>query len=73
MEPLAKALLLIGAVLFLAGGVLFVLAKLHFRGLPGDFVYRGEHTTIYLPLATCILISILGTLLLWLWQWFSRR
>jgi DUF2905 family protein len=73
MEPLAKILLLAGSVLFLAGGLLWVLAKLHFRGLPGDIVYHGDRTTFYFPLATCLFLSLLGTLALWLWQWISRR
>jgi DUF2905 family protein len=73
MEPLAKILLLTGAVLFMVGGLLFVLARLHFRGLPGDFVFHGRRTTVYLPLATCVIISILGTVLMWLWQWITRR
>jgi hypothetical protein len=73
MEQLAKIFLIAGAILFSAGGVLFVLAKLRFRGLPGDVVYRGEHTTVYFPIVTCVVVSIVGTMLLWLWRWFSRR
>ena len=38
--------------------------------LPGDIVYRGKNTTFYFPWVTCILLSLLGTLLLWL---FNRR
>jgi hypothetical protein len=31
--------------------------------LPGDIVYRGKNTTIYFPITTCILLSILLTLI----------
>ena len=31
--------------------------------LPGDFVYRGKHTTVYFPLVTCIVISVVLTLI----------
>lgn len=38
--------------------------------LPGDIVYRGKNTTVYLPVVTCIVLSALLTLALWL---FGRR
>lgn len=31
--------------------------------LPGDFVYRGERVTFYLPLGTCLLLSVVLTLI----------
>jgi fumarate reductase subunit D len=34
--------------------------------LPGDIVYRGRNTTFYFPWVTCLLLSVLGTLVLWL-------
>lgn len=39
-------------------------------GLPGDIVYRGKNTTVYFPVVTCIVLSALLTLALWL---FGRR
>jgi len=33
--------------------------------LPGDIVYRGKNTTVYFPLATSILLSVVLTLLLY--------
>ncbi len=38
--------------------------------LPGDMVWRPKNTTIYVPIVTCLLLSILGSLLLW---FFNRR
>lgn len=34
--------------------------------LPGDIVYRGKNTTVYFPIVTCIVLSALLTLALWL-------
>jgi hypothetical protein len=34
--------------------------------LPGDIQWRGKNTTFYFPLMTCILISLIGSLILWL-------
>jgi hypothetical protein len=42
--------------------------KLPFRlgRLPGDIVHRGEHTTFYFPIVTCLVLSAAFSLLLWL-------
>ena len=34
--------------------------------LPGDIVIRGKHSVFYFPLVTCLLISVVLTLVLWL-------
>ena len=67
MTDLAKLLILLGAALFLAGIVLLLLGRLHvpLGRLPGDILYRGRNTTFYFPLATCILLSVLLTLILY--------
>lgn len=61
-----------GLLLVLAGAVVIVLGKLHLPlgRLPGDIVWRNKGTTVYFPVVTCILLSIIGSLLLWL---FTRR
>ena len=38
--------------------------------LPGDIVYRGKNTTIYIPIVTCIVLSILLTLIVAFFQRF---
>jgi hypothetical protein len=40
--------------------------------LPGDIVVRGERSTFYFPLATCILLSVVLSLVMWLFQRVSR-
>lgn len=57
---LGLALVVIGAVLILAGRMSLPLGR-----LPGDIVYRGKHTTFYFPLVTCIVISVVLTLILY--------
>ncbi len=74
MEPFGgfgKTLILLGAVLMVLG-VVFVLApKIPFLGkLPGDIHLRGKNWSFSFPVVTCIVISIVLTLLLNL---FSRR
>jgi len=67
MTEFGKLLIILGAVLIAAGLLLTLFGRLHLPlgRLPGDIVYRGKHTTFYFPLATCILLSILLTLILY--------
>ena len=67
MSDLGKLLILFGCLLVVAGVVLVLVGRTHFPlgKLPGDIVYRGKNTTIYFPLATSLLVSILLSLLLY--------
>lgn len=68
---LGKMLILLGIVVILLGGLLLLVGKVPFLGrLPGDIVIRRESWSFYFPLTTSILISLLLTLLFWL---FGRR
>ena len=68
MAELGKLLLIFGLVLLVLGAVLLFAGKFHlpFGRLPGDFVYRGRNTTVYFPLATSLLLSVILTLIMWL-------
>ncbi len=69
---LGRVLIFTGVVL-VACGLLVVLANrlnLPIGRLPGEVVLRGKNTTVYFPWVTCLVLSLLGTLLLWL---FNRR
>ena len=71
LRELGRTLLFLGGFVVLIGALLFFGGNLPFRlgRLPGDIVYRGEHTTIYFPIVTCLVLSISLNLLLW---FFSR-
>ncbi|HXY15027.1 MAG TPA: DUF2905 domain-containing protein [Terriglobales bacterium] len=60
MADLGKLLILLGAIVIVAGIVLMLLGRtgIPLGRLPGDIVYRGKNTTFYFPLATCILLSV---------------
>lgn len=72
MVGLGKMLLLVAAIVAVLGLILWGLGRLGFKGLPGDILYRGENVTVYFPIVTSIVLSILLTTLLWLWQRFFR-
>jgi Protein of unknown function (DUF2905) len=65
---LGRVLVTAGLVLLAAGVAVLVLEKLNvpFGRLPGDVAWRGRHTTVYIPWVTCLLLSVLGSLVLWL-------
>jgi hypothetical protein len=67
-----KTLIFLGAILILIGLLVTVGERLPLRigRLPGDIVIRGKHSVFYFPLATCVLLSVMLSLILWL---FSRR
>lgn len=70
MADLGKLLLMLGGVIILIGAVLVFAARfnLPLGRLPGDITYRGKNTVVYFPLATSIIISIVLSLILWLFN-----
>ncbi len=74
MSELGKLLLFAGLILVAAGLllVLFGRTNIPLGKLPGDIVYRGKNTTIYFPLATSIVLSVLLTLVLYVVGKFRR-
>ncbi len=68
MSEFGKLLIILGAILLVAGIIMVLLGKTHFPlgRLPGDIVYRGKNTTVYFPLATSILVSVVLTIVLYL-------
>jgi len=61
MTELGKVILGIGAVLVFAGVALIVAGRmgLPLGRLPGDIAYRGKHVSVFFPIGTSILLSIL--------------
>jgi hypothetical protein len=63
-DGLGKILIFIGLVLVVVGLVVLLLPKVPFLGkLPGDLFFKGEKFSIYFPITTSIIISIILTLL----------
>ena len=74
LRELGRTLLFLGGFVVLIGALLFFGGTLPFRlgRLPGDIVHRGEHTTIYFPIVTCLVLSIILNLLFWFFSRFRR-
>lgn len=74
MSDFGKVLIGLGAVLIVVGLVVVFLGKANVPvgRLPGDITYRGKNTTVYFPLATSIILSIVLSLVLWLINSFRK-
>jgi hypothetical protein len=67
---IGKTLIIFGLVLIAVGLLLSFTGKIPFLGkLPGDFRIEKENFTFYFPLGSCLLISLILSLLFW----FFRR
>jgi hypothetical protein len=67
--PLGKLLIFLGLALVALGLLLTFAGKIPLLGkLPGDFRIERGNLTFYLPLGTCLLLSLLLSLLLWLFR-----
>lgn len=78
MSGLGKALILLGSILLVLGGIFLAVGKwsnseggLGWLGrLPGDFIIKRDNVTFYFPLATSIIVSVVGSLIFY---FFFRR
>lgn len=73
MNSLGKLLIICGVVLVIVGALVALGGRvpwLRLGRLPGDFSWRNSSGSvrIYFPLATSVLLSLLLTLIFWLWR-----
>lgn len=67
MSDLGRILIFVGGLLIVIGLVVVLAGKLNLPlgRMPGDIVYRGKNTTIYFPLMTSIVLSVILSLVLY--------
>jgi hypothetical protein len=71
IQYFGKFLVITGVVITILGGLLLISGKIPWIGkLPGDIVIHRKNFTFYFPLATGILLSLLLTLIFWI---FGRK
>jgi hypothetical protein len=68
MTDLGKLLVFFGGTIVIVGLVLMLLSRSNvpLGRLPGDIVYHGKNTTFYFPITTCIVVSVVLSLLMYL-------
>ncbi len=74
MNELGKVLIFFGVLLAVFGVILVLGSRWHLPmgRLPGDIVYRGKNATVYFPIVTSILISIVLSAVFYLIGRFHR-
>jgi hypothetical protein len=61
MQDAGRLLLVFGVLLVIIGGALMLFGRFH---LPGDLTFRSGSVTVYVPIATSIILSIVLTVVL---------
>ena len=74
MAELGKALLGLGILLVIVGAALLLAGRfgLPLGRLPGDFSYRGKNVSVFFPLGTSILVSVVLSVIFYLISRFRR-
>jgi len=67
MAGFGRTLVAIGAILVVVGLLLTLGARLpfHIGRLPGDIVIRGRNSVFYFPLMTCLVLSLILSVVMW--------
>ena len=68
--PLGRLLIAAGLVLIAVGLLVTFAGRLPFRlgRLPGDIYVHGKNSSFYFPLVTCLLLSVLLSLVMWIFR-----
>jgi hypothetical protein len=74
LSSIGKLLLLFAVVIGIVGLLLIIMGNVPFLGkLPGDLVIRRGGSTFFFPIVTCIILSVVLTVLINLVLWIFRR
>jgi hypothetical protein len=66
--PVSKWLIIVGLI-FVAAGLLWpLMSKLGLGRLPGDLVVRRDGFSLYFPLMTCLVISMVVSIVIWIFR-----
>ena len=67
-QQAGKFLVIAGLAMAAVGGLMWLVGRMGWVRLPGDLVFGGKSWRVYLPIGSCIVLSILLTLILWVVQ-----
>ncbi len=71
-QQIGKWLILAGILVAVMGALMVLLGRVGLFRLPGDLQFGQRNWRIYFPIASCIIISVILTLILWLINYFRR-
>ena len=65
VPAMTRFLIVLGLAIVVVGLLWPYLARIGLGRLPGDLVFQRDNVTLYVPLMTCLLLSLLFSLILW--------
>lgn len=69
MNGMGRLLIILGLILLASGIIISFAPRIPWLGrLPGDIIIKKENFSFYFPLASCILLSLVLSLILWLFR-----
>ena len=71
-QQMGKWLIAAGIFIAVVGVLVMFLGRVGLFKLPGDLEFGSKNWRIYIPIASCVIISMILTLILWLFNYFRR-
>jgi len=72
LTHVGKIILLVGLGLVALGAIVWILGRLGFKGLPGDIAWESGNVKVYVPIATCLVLSVVISVGIWIVRLFMR-
>ena len=72
LQQFGKLILLTGIVISAVGVVIIFLSKTGLFKLPGDLYFEGKNWKIYFPVVSCLIISIVLTVIFWIIHYLRK-
>ena len=74
MQPFGRLLIVFGLVIVGVGVLMMFSDKIPFLGkLPGDISIKKDNFQLYIPITTSILLSVVVSVVLWLFSWLKQK
>jgi len=71
-QDFGKLLVIVGIATTVMGLIIILLGKTGLFKLPGDIELEGKNWKVYFPIVSCLIISIILTLIFWLINFFRK-
>ena len=71
-QQFGKWLIAVGIFIAVLGVLVMLLGRVGLFKLPGDLQFGSKNWRVYIPIASCLIISVILTLILWLINYFRR-
>jgi hypothetical protein len=71
-QQFGKWLIAAGIFITVLGVLVMLLGRIGLFKLPGDLEFGSKNWRVYIPIASCVIISVILTLILWLINYFRR-